>query len=448
MNQDNNFNQNNFNFQGNNGMSNNQSLNNQSFNQNVNVNQQPTPSFQQPIIQQPISQPTNTFESGSTNNQSVNSKPPKKINLGLIIGIVVAVAVVGVGIVFGSKLLSNGGSNNDLNNGSSNNQNISSESIAQIEIDPLFVIALTNSGKLYAVGYNSYYWGNTNEINLKETTLLAEDVKYYTNNGRFYISNDNDLYISGVNFAQGGMYKQYIKFASNILKVSGSDLGFVALSTDGKIYAYGDKTFNGFGQKYSELTLIDGISDVKDINVNLSITYYLTNNNELYAKYTGSNGSFEKVLDNVENCNLNSITTKDGKIYGLTLDTSTNKVVANLVEGANGVINSSDQQFFTKDNVLLDKSGYNYETYRYFYPKDVKTMYFVNSFDETYKYIIKFAYLSNDNKLKLHYVEFEKGKDYTTNADEKVETLDFNTKNLAKILEFSSNSISKAFLDK
>lgn len=405
---------------------------------------------------QPNANINNNFTQPSTNYNSVpsNNKPPKKFNIGLIAGIVVGVVAVIVGgvLLFGnnSSQTNNGGSsNNGSTNNGSNNQNISSESIAQIEIDPLFVIALTNSGKLYAIGYNSYYWGNTNEINLKNTTLLAEDVKYYTNDGRFYISNNNDLYISGVNFAQGGMYKQYTKFASNIKKVSGSDLGFVALSTDGKLYAYGDKTFNGFGQRYSELTLIDGISNVKDINVNLSITYYLTNNNELYAKYTGSNGSFEKVLDNVDNCNLNSITTTDGKIYGLTLDSSTNKVVANLVDGANGVINSSsDQQFFTKDNVLLDKSGYNYETYRYFYPKDVKTMYFVNSVDETYKNIIKFAYLSNDNKLKLHYVEFKKGEAYTTNADEKVETLDFNTKNLAKILEFSSNSVSKAFLDK
>ena len=129
MNQDNNFNQNNFNSQGNNGMSNNQPLNNQSFNQGMNVNQQPintqpqqTPSFQQPIMQEHILQPTNTFESGSANNQSFNDKPPKKMNLGLIVGIVAVVAVVGIGVVFGSKLLSNGGNSNNSNtenNGSS-----------------------------------------------------------------------------------------------------------------------------------------------------------------------------------------------------------------------------------------------------------------------------------------------------------------------------------------
>ena len=82
MNQEqNNLNPNNFNTQGNNGIPNDQSLNNQSFNQ-------------QPINSQP--QPMNTFENGNTNNQSFNSKPPKKMNLGLIIGSVAVVAVVGV----------------------------------------------------------------------------------------------------------------------------------------------------------------------------------------------------------------------------------------------------------------------------------------------------------------------------------------------------------------
>ena len=52
-------------------------------------------------MQEPTPQPmNNTFESGNANSQNFNSKPPKKMNLGLIIGIVVAVAVVGVGIAF------------------------------------------------------------------------------------------------------------------------------------------------------------------------------------------------------------------------------------------------------------------------------------------------------------------------------------------------------------
>ena len=108
MNQEkNNLNPNNFNTQGNNGITNNQLLNNQSFNQGMSFNQQPinpqqqpTPSFQQPIMQKPTLQPMNTFETGSANNQNFNRKPPKKKNLGLIIGIVVFIVIIGLIVGF------------------------------------------------------------------------------------------------------------------------------------------------------------------------------------------------------------------------------------------------------------------------------------------------------------------------------------------------------------
>ena len=139
MNQEqNNFNPNNFNNQNfNNGMMsnqplpNNQNLNNQ-FNPNVNVNQptfnqqsinpqpQSTVSYQQPInqvnMQQPAPQPVNTFESGNANNQNFNSKPPKKLNIGLIVGISAAVVVA---TIIGIVLLSNNkGDNNNSNSNS------------------------------------------------------------------------------------------------------------------------------------------------------------------------------------------------------------------------------------------------------------------------------------------------------------------------------------------
>lgn len=123
MNQDNNFNQNDFSSQGNNGIPNNQPLpNNQNINntytQQAQINN--TNMYQQLINPQP--QPTNTFESGNANNLSFNSKLPKKMNLGLIVGIVAVVAVVGIGIVFGSKLLSNGGNDNSNNGNNSSSK--------------------------------------------------------------------------------------------------------------------------------------------------------------------------------------------------------------------------------------------------------------------------------------------------------------------------------------
>lgn len=123
MNQEqNNLNQNSFNTQGNDGIPNNQTLNNQNINNNAYQNQgvqQNTNVSQQTFTSQPqpTPQPTNTFESGNANNLSFNSKPPRKMNLGLMIGIVAAVIIIGFGIFFGSKLLSKGNnSNSALNN--------------------------------------------------------------------------------------------------------------------------------------------------------------------------------------------------------------------------------------------------------------------------------------------------------------------------------------------
>jgi len=119
--------ENNFNTQGNNGMPNNQPLqNNQNFNQSIGVNQQTfntqqTASYQQPTnqmnMQQPTPQPINSFESSNTSNHSFNSKPPKKINLGLIIGGIAAVIVIVVGVIMVPKLFNNnsGSTNNETN---------------------------------------------------------------------------------------------------------------------------------------------------------------------------------------------------------------------------------------------------------------------------------------------------------------------------------------------
>ena len=114
MNQEqNNLNPNNFNTQGNNGIPNNQPLNNMNQNYNNTFNQSENI---QPA--QNVSQPTFNPQT-ETNNFS--SKPPKKINLGLIIGIIVG--VVAVGIVGAVLLLgnNNNGNNNSENNASGNN---------------------------------------------------------------------------------------------------------------------------------------------------------------------------------------------------------------------------------------------------------------------------------------------------------------------------------------
>lgn len=152
----NNLNQDNFNTQGNNGIPNNQPLNNQNFNQGMSFNQQPinsqpqqTSNFQQPInqinMQQPTLQPVNnSFENVDLNNQNSNNKPPKKMNIGLIIGILAVIAVVVVGIVFGSKLLSNNNIDNENLNNEAEKSDKNTNTSANNSSDPQLVIYLNN----------------------------------------------------------------------------------------------------------------------------------------------------------------------------------------------------------------------------------------------------------------------------------------------------------------
>ena len=59
-------------------------------------------------MQESTPQPVNNaFESGIANNQNLNSKPPKKMCLGLIIGIVITVVAIVLAIIFVPKLFSN-----------------------------------------------------------------------------------------------------------------------------------------------------------------------------------------------------------------------------------------------------------------------------------------------------------------------------------------------------
>jgi len=173
MNQEqNNLNPNNFNTQGNNGTLNNQDM---SFNQ-------------QPIMQESTPQPIyNTFDNVNSNNKNLNSKPPKKINLGLIIGIVAVVAVVGVGIFFGSKLLSNESNN-------SNNENINENTDSEpkpnnnkntITIGGIKMPVVEEGMGIYKIrdeyvfrGGDQVEWPDMSDITTRKTTYFPNIVKF------------------------------------------------------------------------------------------------------------------------------------------------------------------------------------------------------------------------------------------------------------------------------
>lgn len=431
MDQDhNNLNQNSFSKQYDNEMSNNEQLNSQRFYRINDVNNQSFDSQPEPM---------NTFVNGNVSNQNFYSKKSNKMKLGSVIcACVGAVAIIaGVTLLFNNNLFQPN-PNNSMN-GNSNNQNLSGEKIIQMQIGSSNVRVLTESGKLYGVGNSGICnWPNVNERDLKEPTLLAENVKSFADTE--YISNNDELYTSCVNVIEGGTYKNYEKLGTNIKKVTSSGLGLIALSNDGNIYAYGLAEYNGFGQQYDELTLIEGIKNVKDIYLGdyTNVIYYLTENNELYAKPIRSDVPFEKFLDNVNNCNANAITTNDGKIYHMEYDYSKDKVTATLVEGADVVFNSSfNEQFYTKDGVFI-KCPFGCEAYNKYYPKDVETLLYMRTYDIVGGYGLKNIYITKDNKLKLQSVKVKYGS--STEPYQETKTYDYNLENIGVIADFVSNN--------
>lgn len=132
MNQEqNNLNQNNFNTQGNNGIPNNQPLNNMNQNYNNTFNQSQN-------LQQNFSQPEQNYQPSTP-----NPIPSKKLNLGLIIGIIAVVVAIGVGAFM---LLNNNDNNpNESGNNNSNNKTENNNVIAE---DFYVISGSTDKGSL------------------------------------------------------------------------------------------------------------------------------------------------------------------------------------------------------------------------------------------------------------------------------------------------------------
>lgn len=185
---------------------------NQSIQQSMNVNQptfnpqpQSTQNYQRPINQMNIEQPTpqpmnNTFENGNASNQSFNNKPPKKMNLGLIIGIVAVVAVVGVAIVFGSQLLSNG------NDGTSSSVNQNLDGKVKLVKNYNQISTYIDTGDLNQIHFDA----ENKVIDIKGNVIVnAEFTK------RKYLGDDYYAVINGNNIVITKNNDEMFKFVNN-----------------------------------------------------------------------------------------------------------------------------------------------------------------------------------------------------------------------------------------
>lgn len=194
MNQEqNNMNQNNFDSQGNNGIPNNQPLTNQIPNININNNQ--------------VSQTTNTIGDASINNQEFNGKTPKKMNMGLVIGIATILVAVGIGSLFMINSVNKLNDKNTLQKQEGSNSNkdvLPNEIIKVIYSGEYDAYLLSADGKVYTgkLKESLLETGNIKEkfnftqLNLGTTEKVAdiayagEDLLFKLQNGEYYIMND------------------------------------------------------------------------------------------------------------------------------------------------------------------------------------------------------------------------------------------------------------------
>lgn len=290
MNQEqNSWNSNNFNTQGDNRISNDQLLNNQTFNQGMSfdqqsINPQPQliPNYQQSIMQEHTPQHINNpLESGNSRNQNFNRKPLKKMNLGLIIGIVAVVAVVGVGIFFCSNLISK----------------------------------------------------NKNDNNLSE--LNDEDIKI-TGNIELIGEYKKDEYKILTRVYEDGNFFRYVDNYNKTLDILDKN-GKVLFTMDNlaNISYIGDGYFENSGFAEDTFQIIDIKGNIQTFNTEYDNTFYYEND-VLYYSYLNTTQAYDlknkKVLWKVEG-GINPFVLENGKIILKNSENVTNKLIVDEKTG-------------------------------------------------------------------------------------------------------------------
>lgn len=253
MNQDfNNLNQDNLNTQGNNGIP-----NNQSFSQNIGINSQLN-------SQQSI----NTFENYNTNNRNLTSKPPKKMNFGLIIGIIVIVVVL-IAIMLGNGVFNK--DDNDTNDSTTNQQyldisrNLKSE-YEYKEIFDSYAVKLNNK-TTYIIKSNKNYLVNLLQFSQGFVSRIAGF--YKTDNGTwgayFNIMTLNEKALNEVknSIISSGYYNIIDENSNYILSSNGQDYAYNT-TIDGTIIEVQLSSTDDYFNK-SELNKDDIIDIIKNI---------------------------------------------------------------------------------------------------------------------------------------------------------------------------------------
>lgn len=298
MNQDNNFNQNNFNSQGNNGISNNQPLNNQG----MNVNQQATPSFQQPINQTNIGQPANLYE--TDNNQSqidnanlyqqpytqkndisnyTNTEKPKNKKSKLLILIIAVLLVVVIGVII---IVTN------LSKNKNDNEPISVSSTFE-KIDNHYVLK-DDKGKILLDNISSH-----SEFCNGTTQIINTDGDYAIINGSGKFIAEYGKYDRVEQYhSWGGTYycfykvKDYTTNQSSILKYDGN-----ILYSDNNNKTLKNISLKNYSVKYAILTTPDKYQVINYLG-DTFLSFDRSENDSEPEVYAGGDGKYTSIYYN------------------------------------------------------------------------------------------------------------------------------------------------------
>jgi alpha-tubulin suppressor-like RCC1 family protein len=238
--------------------------------------------------------------------------------------------------------------------------------------------ALSNDGKVYAAGYNSFgqlgLGNNVNRNSFTEVTFLNDKnitaiaVGYYhslvlTNDGKVYATGFNDYGQLGLGNNTDSNSFTEVTFLSdkNITSIAAGEYHSLVLTNDGKVYAVG---YNNFGQlglssnaDCNSFTEVISISDVSLIATGNDHSFALTNDGKVYA--AGLNNIGGLGLGNNANRDIfteviflgdKNITAIDGGVYHSFALTNDGKVYAagGNSNGQLGLGNNANHYNFTE----------------------------------------------------------------------------------------------------
>ncbi len=309
-------------------------------------------------------------------------------------------------VIISALLILTGCGKNSAEGTSGSGKKVGSKAIKDMTVSRTSIVALTESGDLYAIGEV----GGLGE-GVKSTdklTLLAHDVESFDAN-LYYMDNKGGVYMSGYTY-EGGIHDTFKK-AYDGASSFGDLLNFCIMVVDKNGDMFIDEKMSN---SYCAISATDGFKKVAS-NVKMAVINSQTNG---YIGYIGKDGNlyisydngenYQKLLDNVvsyeTNPSLSIYLTGDGKLYKVTnkYDSTTGHyavvelIMENVRDLKNDYIATNDNKFYyyTYDN----QQGYYASPLEF--GENVKQFLFHSYLNWGESHIA--VYFDNNNKIILY----------------------------------------------